>query len=970
MKFHLFAICLALLTLNIADAQILDLEHYTTRNGLIFNDVGSMYQDSLGRLWLGTSEGLSIYDGSEFKNYRTDDGLPREFITSITASRESPTAAWIGTLGGGVCKLVDERFSRLDLGPNPDANAINALCEDRNGILWIGTGAGLFRVENGSATSYPLDARTISVTGIAEAGDGAMWFGLTHSALRYEEDKPTTTINLGLEPDEYMSAMRADGTDMWFGTSRGRIVRVNGDGVITRTKISDSKIHDIVADSNRKVWACSENGLFALERISFNTRAPVRFGMENGFVREFFLSAFVDREGNLWLGGLGMGLYKLRDRALLRFPFVPLKPGFTYNPPAVADPEGHLWIIDGESIIELSQRSDSMWTRQRQGIKNAKLHSLQCGPENTLWVGLLDGDINVYRIHRKAGSADVLRLVRVLRRGIELPEEQWSFFVIDGRGSLWLGIHPIGVIVLHGQQFQLRTTLNAPDDVPHPDIRAIHEARNGDIWVGGLGGGIVVYRSTPSGYVPVRRLVSGKGLDDEDVRSILVDRKGRCWTGTRWGGVTLTDGDTWRTLTTDDGLLSNAVISLAEDSIGIIWVGTPLGLQGIDAESFRLTITVPGLVGESVHHCGVVGNTVWAYTQKSLAIYKPDASSTSPVPPLISIRELRVNGAERPISHALELAHDENNIAIDFVGVSLKNEKGVRYRYRLLGAEHEWSSSTLYRSVRYAALKPGAYTFEVEAANADGISTVLPATVSFTILLPVWQRWWFQFGILILVAGLAWIIHDVRITKLLEIERTRIRIAHDLHDEIGSTLSSITYFAQAMRSSKRTEDGSNAERLLSLIAESSSKAKGAIGDIIWSIDPSNDNWDDLLARMRRHASDVLESKRIRYSITLPDHLVAQPPAMQLRRNLWLLFKEMVANIAQHSRCSRVEIEMKVAGRDFDLVVKDNGVGFDRQSVAKGTGLKSIQERARVLGAEAQLSTVPGEGTIWHLRWKR
>jgi methionine-rich copper-binding protein CopC len=559
-----------------------------------------------------------------------------------------------------------------------------------------------------------------------------------------------------------------------------------------------------------------------------------------------------------------------------------------------------------------------------------------------------------------------LQLVRKLRPGIELPSELWVFFTLDSKGALWLHTYPTGVIILDGEHFSKRTTLTVSDGLPHNDIRAIYEERNGDVWIGGLDGGIAVYRRTGNGYAMVRKLVSGAGLDHDEVRAVYLDSLGRCWTGTRWGGITLTDGTTWRTLSTSDGLLSNAVFSIAADPQGTVWIGTHLGLQGIDARSFRVTKTIPGLVGENIGSCGIAGDIVWAFTPKFLATYDLRNAQTNTTPPLISIKEFRVNGTRRPAAQELELSHDENNVTVDFAGISLKNEKGVRYQYRLLGAEEDWSTPTPYRVVTYGALEDGAYTFEVHAVNSDGVQSVGPASVTFTVLPPIWRRWWFQLGIVIVVGSILWAVHKSRVAKLLEIERTRLRIARDLHDEIGSTLSSISYFAQAVRSG----GASNTDRLLSLIAESSSKAKGAISDIIWSIDPSNDNWEDLLARMRRHASDVIESKGIRYSIDLPETLAGHTPTMQQRRHLWLLFKELVTNTAQHSHCTHAEIAMTTPGRDIELIVRDDGIGFDMDTVSRGTGLKSLHDRANALGAAIKLDTEPGKGTQWSLVWSQ
>ena len=969
--FFLRPFFLALLTASISHAQVFDLEYYTTRDGLVSNGVGDIYQDQLGRLWLGTTDGLSIYDGSKFKNYRTDNGLPRDFITCIAASRESPTGAWIGTLGGGVCKLVEDRFSYISLGSVGNANHITALLEDRKGILWIGTVEGLYKVVDGTPQRHALDIGKGGVSGLAAKSDGGLWVGLSRIAVLLRDDQPPLSFDLGIASNDDVSTTYMDEhDDMWVGTSKGYLIRCNEKGVVGRARVSEKELRGIIADRDGALWICSEDALLRLDHGPPSRVAAARFGAENGFTGEFFVCVFFDREDNLWIGGQQTGLCKLRDRSLLKFPLSKVLPEQGYKPPVVVDSTDHLWVADGEGLNELWQQSNSVWKVNKHLTGAGKIHCLQLGSNNTLWVGYLNYEIQIYRLGKtnQQGSRS-LQLLRKLQPGVELPPN-WAYFILDRRGALWVVKHPDGVIVLEGDDFAIKTTLTPPEQVPHPDIRSIYQDRKGDVWIGGLDSGIVVYRWSEDGYTLVRKLTTGAGLDNDEIRSIYVDSLGRCWAGTRWGGITLTDGDTWRTLTTADGLSSMAVYSIAQDSTGTIWVGTTMGVHGVNAGSFRVTRTLAGLSGVSIGSCGTTRSFLWAFARRFLAVYDLSKAGTSISPPLISIREFRVNGTDRSTTLLLELSHAENNIAIDFTGISLKNEKQVRYRYRLLGAEEDWAPLTPYRSVTYATLRPGEYRFEVQAINSDGIASESPASASFTILPPLWQLLWFQLGALMFTAVLLWIVHRYRVAKLLDIERTRLRIAQDLHDEIGSTLSSISYFAQAVRSTKLTENEKNRDRLLSLIVESSTKAKGAISDIIWSIDPSNDNWDELLARMRRHASDVLESKGIRYRINLPEGLSTSAPNMQQRRHLWLLFKEIVANAAQHSHCSLVDITMKVTNRTIDLRVSDDGIGFDKDKVVKGTGVRSIQDRARSLGATVELHTDPGKGTQWSVQWRQ
>jgi signal transduction histidine kinase len=204
--------------------------------------------------------------------------------------------------------------------------------------------------------------------------------------------------------------------------------------------------------------------------------------------------------------------------------------------------------------------------------------------------------------------------------------------------------------------------------------------------------------------------------------------------------------------------------------------------------------------------------------------------------------------------------------------------------------------------------------------------------------------------------------------KELEKQQTRIQIARDLHDEVGSTLSSISLFARASEEGKPKGETETA-RVLSMIVESASHAKEAMSDIIWSIDPTNDSWENVISKMRRFASDLLESKRIAHAIEL--NVPAQGFSMdpQRRRHLWLLFKEIIVNVAKHSSCTEAHIHFSMTESNITLTVRDNGVGFDPDAVHTGNGLRNIRTRGQILGADVELSSAPGAGTGWtiHLR---
>ncbi|HBQ59979.1 MAG TPA: histidine kinase, partial [Balneolaceae bacterium] len=211
-------------------------------------------------------------------------------------------------------------------------------------------------------------------------------------------------------------------------------------------------------------------------------------------------------------------------------------------------------------------------------------------------------------------------------------------------------------------------------------------------------------------------------------------------------------------------------------------------------------------------------------------------------------------------------------------------------------------------------------------------------------------------------AGILYTAYRIRVNQLLRVERIRNSIASDLHDEVSATLSSISYFAQAIQSDKVTGDKN---RFVRLIADSAGDAKEKITDIVWAINPEHDDWTGFLSKCRRYASDLLESKNISYSLKITEHIPGKLD-MQLRQHLWLIFKEMVTNAARHSEANNLDIIIKVKDGMFSLVVQDDGTGMDVDGVKKGNGLININKRAELIGAEVDLRTSEGFGTRWKL----
>ena len=289
----------------------------------------------------------------------------------------------------------------------------------------------------------------------------------------------------------------------------------------------------------------------------------------------------------------------------------------------------------------------------------------------------------------------------------------------------------------------------------------------------------------------------------------------------------------------------------------------------------------------------------------------------------------------------------------------------MRYQHKLEGTDQDWSAPTEQRTVNFANLAPGRYQFLVRAVNADGVGSQTPARFSFTILPPFWQRWWFLALATTLVGLAAYALHRYRVARLIELERMRTRIATDLHDDIGAGLSQIAILSEVSRQ-RLGKEQNGVNESLARIANTSRDLLDSMSDIVWAINPRRDRVSDLAQRLREFAGDVFTSREIEFSFRTPASGSEIRLEADVRRQLYLIFKEAVNNAARHSRCTQAEIEFEVAQDRLLLHVRDNGCGFDPNgdgaTSRNGNGLVSMRERARALGGEIEINSQPNLGT--------
>jgi signal transduction histidine kinase len=266
--------------------------------------------------------------------------------------------------------------------------------------------------------------------------------------------------------------------------------------------------------------------------------------------------------------------------------------------------------------------------------------------------------------------------------------------------------------------------------------------------------------------------------------------------------------------------------------------------------------------------------------------------------------------------------------------------------------------------VSYANLGAGKYRFLVRAVNAAGVSSSSPAIISFSILPPIWQRWWFLMFATVLILLVAHRVHKYRLAQALKLERVRTRIATDLHDDIGSSLSQVSVLSEVI--GRRVKSDPAVAEPLATIGSVSRELVDSLNDIVWAINPRRDHLSDLAQRMRRFASDIFTARNIDFSFTAPRTNHDLKVGADMRRDVFLIFKESVNNIVRHSHCSRADITFDVNDGILKLIVSDNGHGLNGKQNGEGNGLFSMRQRAANLGGSFEAISNRGSGTTVRL----
>lgn len=979
-----------LLVICSATAEERPVRVYTTADGLPSNTVTCNKRDSHGFVWFCTEEGLSRFDGYTFTNYGVEQGLPDRVVTDFLETSSGDYL--VGTAKG---------LARFD--PKPDlkqpmfigigkgterTKVINELLEDRQGRVWVAIGdSGVLQAtrERGQWVLHDPGLHSFqerAVEGFLEDVEGNLWIRVFLGAGGAQLWRRTPSGQLKQFPDEFLTrgcgslagnrilSMREDRDhNIWLGTYCGLALLVSrpraGGRVIERVFSRwdrrmgpDSAVGGIFQSSDGRLFVgtgvagtfeihgdpragnvhfefYSAIGDISLEDGSYfwhhNQRIPRNafedYRRSDGLATIDIRAVFEGIDGQLYVvtGLHNRFIHRLDGKRFIAV--VPHVPGHVeswdwngwgWGQTHLQDHRGEWWFATGVGLLrypKVKRLEDLAVTSPKAIYRNpSDIFRLYEDSHGDIWIAGWRGS----------------RLTRWLR-----STEQFQDF-----GAAWDG-----------------------------EATAFREDRAGNLWIGRWGGGLARYRRGQFTWV-----IDPHGTPPGTVISLFLDHAGRMWAGsTRSGLIRIDDPNAesvrFTVYSTKQGLASNDVRAITEDHFGRIYFWTGRSVDRLNPETgvVRHYTEADGLVSTGSDHnvafCDRHG-TLW-FGLDGLSRLQPEPDVPSQ-PPTIRVTKVSIQGVEHHVSElgeanvaGLVLQPHENQIQIDFASLNFTAGEDIQYQYKLDGTGSEWSAPVSLRTVNFPRLSVGTYKFLVRAVNSDGLVSSTSASVSWQILPPLWRRWWSLTGFALLVAVSVHAAYRYRLQRLLELERVRTRIATDLHDDIGSSLTQIAIMSEL--AGRNRDDGRSTERL-ARIADLSRELVDSMSDIVWAINPKRDHLSDLIQRMRHFATEVLEAAGI--EVGFRTELVRADASLKadVRREVFLVFKESLNNIVRHAQCKRVDIHVNLQGAQVVLKVCDDGLGFcDQQENGRGHGLASMRARAQRLGGNLEVSSEPGRG---------
>ena len=914
---------------------------FTEKDGLVNNYVHKIREDARHNLWITTNNGISHFNGIKFRNYRPE-GYPSQVSVQDIAF-DPKGRKWLAT-NFGLMLFDGEHFVNVSESLGQGTEMINCLYADKKGDIWYGSPKGLFRV-SGTAKGFKLTAygeqsryMKNAITSVRQDASGKLWIGTYGDGVYCYDGKRFFRIDWNQELyrqtvlDIYFDRQE----NVWLATLGKGIIQYNTvsksfSGLTEREGLSNNHVRSIVQDNSGSFWFGTSGGGVC----NYSGKQFTNYDQSTGLGGSFIYSIFRDSKKRLWIGNSQKGLSRMDKSGVLNFSaatgFADVKVKAIHE-----DNEGNVYFgTDGQGMFKY----DGVAFTQVEGLAQKYVRAIVKDQEGNLWIAT-------------AGNG-LLKLVldgsspRIMKFGVSdgLLANRLTSLHYDKRGRIWYGTESNGVGMIVNDEPQM-VYLRMKEGLRSNAIRCFAEDRNGYLWIGTAGSGICsvpLYR----GELKVSSYDQTSGLTSSNIYLLTTDIKNNLIAGSETG-------------------LDYIYLNEQRKPVSIKHYSKGDGFTGIETCQNSVFNDADG--------------TIWFGTINGLSRYNPAnlvRNESEPVTGITDVKLFYESISETPFRKFagdwnqvswLDLPYDKNHLSFDFMAINFSNPEGVRYRWKLVGFDKEWSPESREHSILYSNMSPGNYTFLVKACNEDGVWNKRPVRIDIRIAAPFWLQWWFIAIELIIGFGLVFLIFKWQTNRIransaeaqkklqmameiIELEQKALRLQMNPHF-IFNALNSIQSQIGTGNEQEARYYLAKFSRLMRQILDNSRNAFITLEEEVNTLE----NYLLVEKFCNGNRFDYI----VRVDENIEQDFVKIPP---------MLLQPFVENAIKHGlkfmeesaeKRGLIEVEFSEKGNILECSVKDNGIGRikadelnknSKETYHRSTALLVTQERLDLLQEE-------------------
>ena len=978
-------------------------------DGLNTNSINCVWQDKKGFLWIGSENGVQRYDGRRFVNFRADktNRIPSFGIDQIMDAGNGKIWLRQGSLTGMLDPVSFNYYNVPVVTKKPypsqtnfhlfrDSKGNTFLCVSKYGLLWYDAKQNKFTGEN-LPVKVPEGWPVTCLFEDTLTGDywicsdkGLAVYQSKTDQLVYNEYNPEKIPFFENYDLRYVNNFFIDSNRTWWAFYWDYSPNEEKAEIIHYDPVSNESLKDtlglrsalpgyamlnwIFETQNKQIWMGGTNALLRLDSehqslVQYIKSSPGIYDIQCREIKYMF----EDRENNVWLC-TDNGLYILpQEKKVLNYIFQNRNQGKDIMVNSIVETSNiENWIGTwGNGILAFDEHFTQINHDMYEGVPYRQLRNLHlvwdlCRHSETgfIWAGCQNGTLAVFNSNTKKPVA-VLEPQAFGRASVRQVLE-------DKDGNLLFGTQG-GKLVkwekeseITAENFEVIRDFDAT-------IFVLFRDQSDRIWVGTHNAG--VYVLDPSGERVVLHFKESpfdvSGPEENSVFDIEQFNDSIFFVSTGFIDIVNINSGKVDVLTHYDGIPGAGVSQMLLDNEGILWF---ISNNGLASYNYAKDIFIPYTERNGIIMSGktnfakykMSNGQFWFGGENAMFGFLPEELKLKNAPPDVTLTDFELFNnyisLDSLLAHKkVSLKPDQNTFAVHFSSLSFAQQDKLVYYYKLEGIDKDWVKSENNLIANYTSVAPGKYTFNVKCINMQGLESANITSLPIVVSPHFYQTRFFLLLVILIVFGLTYSFYRLRLNRLLAVEKIRNKVARDLHDDVGSTLSTINILS-SMAKTKLLTDTVKTSEYISKITDNSQHMMEAMDDIVWSIKPDNDNMQRIVARMREYASSILEPKDIDIDFDIDEAIYNLKLDMETRRDVFLIFKEAVNNSAKYSRCSKIKIHIEIENKKLTMSISDNGKGFDVPTADSGNGLGNMHKRAAALHAAINIKSEVGKGT--------